>query len=139
MKKVKKFILVDDDQISCIVSAAILEGIGVAEQIVSIYSGLEALQYIGENYTGEEDQRHIDLIFLDLNMPLMDGFEVLDALRELNNVDKSRFVIAILSSSKSSSDIKKASSYKDLVYCYIEKPLSEERVKEIVESISMKF
>ena len=138
MKKLRKFVLVDDDQISCIVSAAILDGIGVAEQIESVYSGMEALQYIGENYTGEEDQGHIDLIFLDLNMPLMDGFEVLDALRELNNLDKSRFVIAILSSSKSSSDIKRASSYKDLVHCYIEKPLSEERVKEILDSISIK-
>ena len=136
MEKVRRVILIDDDEVTCFINKCILEELEVADHIECLYNGEQAIQYIKENYVGGTAQQvNPDLFFLDLNMPIMDGFEFLEEFKKLNDINKSRLKVIILSSSANQKDAKKIASHNDLVLCYLTKPLQRENVKEIMETM----
>jgi CheY-like chemotaxis protein len=100
--------------------------------IIEKSSGLEALEYLRSN----KDNRHMlpDLIFLDINMPVIDGWEFLDAYRKIDISLKNEVIIIMLSTSGNPDDILKATTY-SFVSDYITKPLT----KEIMERIVIRF
>ena len=73
-----------------------------------------------------------DYILLDINMPIMNGWEFLDEYKRLNIDPAGKSKIFIISSSVFSNDINKARSY-PLVKSFISKPLSVEKIKEMFE------
>ena len=74
-----------------------------------------------------------DYILLDINMPIMNGWEFLDEYTRLNLDPLGKSKIFIISSSVFSNDINRARSY-PLVKSFISKPLSVEKIKELFES-----
>jgi len=100
--------------------------------IIEKSSGLDALEYLRSN----KDNRQMlpDLIFLDINMPVIDGWEFLDAYREIDISIKNEVIIIMLSTSGNPDDILKATTY-SAVSDYITKPLT----KEIMECIVTRF
>jgi len=100
--------------------------------IIEKSSGLDALEYLRSN----KDNRQMlpDLIFLDINMPVIDGWEFLDAYRKIDISLKNEVIIIMLSTSGNPDDILKATTY-SFVSDYITKPLT----KEIMESIVIRF
>jgi CheY-like chemotaxis protein len=92
-------------------------------------SGPQALKEIKECL--EKDQNCPDVIFLDVEMPEMDGFEFLDKLLALN---KNNLPIVLLTSSVHSRNQEKACMYK--VKALIEKPLTEEKIERLLLQLS---
>ena len=92
--------------------------------------GVLAMQYLrGEQpYAG---RRRPDLVLLDLNLPRMDGREVLSAIKE--DPGLTDIPVVILTTSKAEEDI--AASYRHHASCYISKPVGIDQFRSVVESI----
>ncbi|SFB33969.1 response regulator [Algoriphagus aquimarinus] len=115
--------LVDDDPINNLINKRLLGKIGISENIVEFLEGEEALDKLNDI---EADQSV--LIFLDINMPVLNGWEFLDKYLELygHRLDK----IVILSSSIDYQDRFKAQGY-EIVSGFLEKPLTLGKIEEI--------
>jgi len=128
MKKNKVVLLIDDNEIDNFVSAKIIEKSGFAEKIISVTSSIKALDYL--NNIQPPHNGLPDIIFLDIGMPEMDGFEFLEEYKKLDNNIVNNCKVIILSSSIDDYDYDKAKQNK-LVRKFINKPLSEKSLKEI--------
>ena len=130
-KKLNEILLVDDSAGTNILHKRILERLDVAEKIVIATNGKEALDYIKSDIGGGLHPRP-QLIFLDVNMPVMDGFQFLDAYQNLDESYKSEVVLIMLTTSLSPEDEQRAQQFAD-VKGYIHKPLSKVILDEIME------
>jgi CheY-like chemotaxis protein len=137
MRAIRKILIVDDDEITCFLNKVCLEDIDIAEEIDYVHDGLQALKYIKENCSIETIQRTDcpDLIFLDINMPMMNGFEFLEEFKRLDNSSLNRIYIVLLTSSVSPKDIQEAAKHANNLKGYITKPLTEESVKKVMAEI----
>jgi CheY-like chemotaxis protein len=124
----KNILLVDDDHICNFLTQQILLRLEVANEIHTALNGREALKLL----TPAKDHTAIrpDLILLDLNMPIMDGFTFLDKFKALEIPEKESISIVIVSSSQNSSDVKKAMDKG--VDHYLTKPISIVELKSIL-------
>lgn len=95
-----------------------------------VTNGRKAVQYIQQHLT-DEPAHSIDLILLDLNLPGIDGFEILDYLDD--EIDAPPPPVLVLSSSEASNDIKQ--SYKKGSNAYLSKPDSMSEFEMMAESI----
>ncbi|AHM60902.1 response regulator receiver protein [Flammeovirgaceae bacterium 311] len=137
MAKIEKILFVDDDTICAYLNVTLVEGLGIAEEVMSINSAEEALQYIQEHYSGKAAfvREHPDLIFLDIKMPGMDGFEFLQELEGLKQVDRNRFLIIMLTASLNPGDKEKAACQSDKLFACLSKPLVEADVKKLLKGL----
>lgn len=124
-----KLTLIDDDSICNFVSEMAIRCSGFATDI-SVSNkpacAMACLRSIAET----KPESFPDLIFLDLNMPVMDGWDCLDALSQLPEVfEKSKVVI--LSSSVCDADIIRASNYR-IVLAFVSKPLTSEKIADLL-------
>jgi CheY-like chemotaxis protein len=139
MKKTKKAIskykitmLVDDNEIDNFINQKMLEGTSFAEKVFVYTSGRSALEFL-KNFEKNEDLIDAlapDFLFLDINMPMMDGFQFLDEITRFGKKLNGKMKIAILTTSFSPIDREKALLYKKVVR-FISKPLTEEALKEL--------
>lgn len=129
MKTIKKVLLVDDSEATNHMNKYVIEAAGICEKIDIAKNGQLALEYIESNLKSLPD-----LIFLDVKMPIMNGFEFLDEIQKYEDYLKGTVVIVMLSSSLSPIDVEKSKEY-PYVKEYLNKPLSIEKVKEIFENI----
>ncbi len=116
-----KVLLIDDDHSTNFFHKIILEEYGKAKEYTFFQDALEAIEYLNRINT-QNPEKYPDIIFLDLNMPKVDGWEFLEKFKEHQ---LPHCHIIILSTSMSPSDIKKAEGH-PLVHHYISKPLFEE-------------
>ncbi|MBX9732928.1 MAG: response regulator [Chitinophagaceae bacterium] len=128
MNKVKFVLVVDDDQINNFVCSRMIKLSGISDHIECVLGGQEALEVI-KNAAAKEKQLP-DLLFLDINMPGMSGWDFLDQYRNLPPEIKTGTRIFMLSSSLYKDDIDKSSQYKEVTE-YVIKPLSIEALREI--------
>lgn len=125
----KKFLLIDDDNISIFLVTGILKLFSPESQVSSFTDPTIALQHILDLKT--EDFNDL-IIFLDLNMPVLNGWDVLDKLKEqFGNKLPTNAGIYILSSSDIHADIMNSKNY-EIVKGFITKPLKLDVVKEIL-------
>jgi CheY-like chemotaxis protein len=110
------------------VTKLLLEDEGVGNQILSAHNGLEALKKI--QTMAASGEKLPELIFLDIKMPVMDGFEFLDQLALLPEIDLSQTRIFMYTSSFLAKDKERAKQYP--VSGFITKPLTEEKLRDIL-------
>lgn len=124
----KNALLIDDNEIDNFINERMITSSGFAEKVIVKNSADNALQYL------KDHQDNVDLlpevIFLDLNMPVKDGFVFLSDFESLSEVAKGKCKIVVLSSSISPEDINKAST-NPYVLKYVNKPLSEKYLTAI--------
>lgn len=117
---INKVLLVDDDATANYLSKELLESMHAAKEIETAENCIRALRLIAQSSP--------DIIFLDIRMPAIDGFEFLERLKGLALEKKVKVVM--LTSSLRPEDKLKAFSYKAVIE-YLEKPLTPEKVQLI--------
>jgi CheY-like chemotaxis protein len=123
----KRFLLIDDDDIICIVHPAIIRQALPDSEVEIIKSSKEALDFIHEMHTNQYPAP--DAIFLDINMPEISGFGMLDLLSEtdLNYLKDTK--IYMLSSSVDQRDIERVKA-NPRITDFIGKPLTIDFLKQ---------
>ncbi|MFQ3575408.1 MAG: response regulator [Cytophagales bacterium] len=124
----KCVMLVDDNDTDNFISKRIIELAGYAEKILVKNSGKSALEYLESEQFNAENLP--DFIFLDINMPVVDGFVFLFEFEQLSQLVKDKCKIAILSSSDSKRDIERMVS-NEFVVKFVTKPLTIEALEEL--------
>jgi len=126
--KYKTALLVDDSYIDNLINRKILDNSNFAESIIVIESPKEAFDYVRDLYL--EGQELPEVIFLDLRMPIMNGFEFLKALASLPDLSMDKIKIYVLTSSLDPKDIRKVKE-NQMVSKFIGKPLTSQILGEI--------
>lgn len=129
--KFKRILLVDDDQITNFLNENLLKEMNIAEHITIANDGQEALDYITLNCLDPKNPNGLccDLILLDLNMPVMDGFEFLEKISQLTI--ENHIYIVLLTTSSNERDLERAKTFN--IKGYINKPLTDAKILEVLE------
>lgn len=125
--------LVDDDIIHQFIIKKLIKSITSYHKKLLVFSnGEEAIKYIKSS--SEIKNKLPDLILLDINMPIMDGWEFLDEYFIIAPKLKKKIKIYILSSSDNPDDIKRAREY-ERISDYLIKPISELQLAKLIEAV----
>jgi CheY-like chemotaxis protein len=132
VKKIPCTLLVDDDPVSCYINSAMLSLSGLSHHVHAVNNGADALDFIEENCANDPVSPDCpNIVLLDLNMPVMDGFQFLEAFEASSSNRKSKIGVVILTSSNDPKDIEKIKNYN--VLGYLNKPLSPEKLQSVLE------
>lgn len=132
-KKYHAVMLVDDNEIDNLINQKMIEASNIAEHIF-VHSGaksaIEFLKNIEKLAKGPISLYLPEIIFLDIDMPLMDGFQFLDEFDKLSESIKTNSKVVMLTSSLNPQDMNKAKK-NQFVLKYINKPLTQENLKKL--------
>lgn len=134
MNKIRNILLIDDDTISSWLNQTMLEKTELIETIETIFDGKSAIDYLQLCCADPQYARTSspDLILLDLDMPVVNGYDVLDALQRSENcawLISERIIV--LATSINPEDMEKANSYH--IYDFLVKPLTDTKIKVLLE------
>ena len=127
-----RFIVIDDDEFNNKICSVTLEKIAKDANVRTFLSPVEGFEHIVSEYSGTDNDASA-ILFLDINMPVMNGWEFLERFEELDAELKKRIKIYILSSSVDKRDIEKAKADKNVMH-YLIKPLTKETIRLITYS-----
>lgn len=119
----KTCLLIDDNYIDNFVTRKILESSNFAETITIVRSATEAIDMLRDGTVKP------DVIFLDIRMPMMGGFEFLEEFDQID-IDKEGIKIFMLSSSLDPLDLRKSQDNKYITQ-FIHKPLTQKALEEL--------
>jgi response regulator of citrate/malate metabolism len=124
MNKLNKIMLIDDDNVSNFINEQLIRKLEIAEDIIIATNGQEAMAHVSET------QVYPELIFLDINMPVANGFEFLKNLKIMKLVN-AELIIVILTNQVNPGDLER------LIYFgiseIINKPLTQEKLQWILK------
>lgn len=127
---INKVLCVEDDPIAQMINQKIIEKAAFANKIETALNGELALRY----YESISTNDYPDLIFLDLNMPIMDGWQFLEEFNKIYGSSLPDTRVIILSSSVDPLDKDRANSYSNVID-FLSKPLSV----SVLESLKKKL
>jgi CheY-like chemotaxis protein len=122
--------LIDDSQIDNMVNTHILTKNNVAEHIIVHSSATNALTYLSANVNSNDENTIPQVILLDINMPIMNGFGFLTEFEKYPTELLNRIKVIILTSSVDPYDIRRSKEFRT-VHNFISKPLSLEHLNSI--------
>lgn len=130
MSEKKKIAVIDDDEVFQLIIKKQIEMKNIDCDILNFYNGQEAIDF----FKGLEDVSGNgaipDLVMLDVNMPVKDGWGFLDDYANISQDIKSKVSLYMVTSSVIQSDIDRAGSNADIVG-FVSKPLTNEKLEEI--------
>ncbi|MGE5395806.1 MAG: response regulator [Candidatus Saccharibacteria bacterium] len=134
MKMINSILLVDDDESDNFFHTLTIKEAECCNLIKVAIDGRYALDYMLKALNRENAQEYPipDIIFLDINMPRMSGFDFLDEFIQMDETITSGIVVIMLTTSLNPYDIEKAMKYK-VVRDYKNKPLTTEMLQEIID------
>ncbi|MEN9909175.1 MAG: hypothetical protein RLZZ540_2324 [Bacteroidota bacterium] len=114
---------IDDDPITLMLCKKVITKTSFSNTIATAKNGEEALQYFNSIINNNDETKLPQLIFLDLNMPVMDGWEFLDnfSTNKYSSVNSTKIVV--LSSTIDPEDFEKSKKYK-MVIDFLSKPIT---------------
>ena len=125
---------VDDDPITLMLCKMVIKKSEFSKEIITAQNGEDALHYFDElklNNLGTEIKSYPQMIFLDLNMPVMGGWEFLDHFSKSEyypTFNKSKIIV--LSSTIDPQDIEKSKTY-PMVMDFLSKPITKEMLENL--------
>ncbi|MCX6351318.1 MAG: response regulator [Bacteroidetes bacterium] len=132
MKDLTNVFLVDDDDIFVYLTKKIFASTELKTDIKVFHDGLAAIDFLKAN--AGKPEMFPDIIFLDLNMPVMDGWEFLDEFKDIYPSLGKNIMLYIVSSSISPHDLERAKSI-SVVTDFCIKPLAADKVIELIEAL----
>ena len=132
MRKVETLCLVDDDEIFTFLMRIIIEETNLVKKIQVFPNGVKALMFLEESLEGDVNDIP-DIILLDVNMPVMGGWEFLEKYLLLLPRIPKKITIYVVSSSISYYDVEKARSITE-VTDYIIKPITKQMIIKMIEA-----
>ena len=130
MEKLNTVLIVDDDFINNFLTERIIKKMDIANNIKILMNGHEGMTYLKEACLYDTTLCP-ELIFLDINMPVMDGFDFIEAFEHLPLAHKSKIVI--LTTSRHNRDIEKISALGD--FELVNKPLTQEKLLDCLAKV----
>lgn len=125
MSQFERIVLIDDNEADNVFHEIMIRKAGFTGEVMVFMSGAEALAFFRQ-----DDLSTPTCIFLDINMPLMSGFEMAEEAAPLIE-GKSSLVLVMLTSSGSPADWERASSM-DIIQGYVTKPLTKDMVGDLL-------
>lgn len=123
------FIVIDDSKLDCFIAEKIIRNTGMSESIKSFTDARDALTFIS-NASAEENPKTV--LIVDIQMPVMNGFEFLEAFEKLPEEVQNNYAIYVLSSSINESDLNRVRNYKSVKH-FLNKPLTSNTLAALVE------
>lgn len=120
-----RVVVIDDDFVFRTCFEILLKSEDFSQDILQFENGQEALEAIQQ--WASDGERFPDLVFLDINMPMMDGWQFLDEIQKLPSEIRNELPIFVLSSSIDPRDLSRSGEYEE-VMGYIAKPLTRENL-----------
>ncbi|AKD05901.1 response regulator receiver protein [Pontibacter korlensis] len=126
-------LLVDDDDTTNYLNERLLKEMQLAREIKTLKNGKEALNYLAksEGLGASAEYKRPDLVFLDIKMPVMDGFSFLEEYHKLSTDEVNPVIILMLTSSASFYDLERLKSFRK-VKKHFSKALTKHDVHEIM-------
>ena len=125
---------VDDDPIALMLSKMVINKSMFSNEIITAKNGKEALNYFKIFKQTSSNKKQPQLIFLDLNMPIMGGWEFLDCFSTDEYADYNTTKVIILSSTIDPEDLEKSKTY-PMVLDFLPKPISKEMLEYVKTKI----
>ncbi len=123
------FIVVDDSKLDCFIAEKIIQNTGKAESVRTFQQASEALNYV-KSLT---EQKGETVIFVDIQMPVMNGFEFVESFETIPHEQRSSYSIYMLSSSINENDIARVKGYTSIRQ-FVNKPLTAASIASILEN-----
>lgn len=123
------FMIIDDDAMNNFICKAAIKNVVKDAHLISFEKPVEALEYIKTNFSTDKPAK--TYMLLDINMPILTGWEFLEELEKNHPELLPGFLIYILSSSIDVRDIKRAEANPNVVD-FLSKPLTKEAINRIV-------
>jgi CheY-like chemotaxis protein len=140
----EKVLLIDDDEISLLLCEMVLEQTAFAKQVIKLSDGKQGIDFYERQAQNLDATEAVpELIFLDLNMPIMNGWDFLEEFSAKYQAQFPKTRVAILSSSIDPHDVAKSKEY-SFVIDFLNKPLTDADVlrlsknEELLESLCSK-
>jgi len=135
MHKLKNVLLIDDDDAVNFINSIVIERAGITDHIEVAINGKQALEFLQRHDDFEKEyeiNNHLPtLILLDINMPIMDGWDFVEAYRQLELDKKENCTIVMLTTSINPDDKIRAESIKEIAGFQV-KPLNKEGINAII-------
>lgn len=129
-----KILCIDDDQITLMLCKMVIAKATFSNEIATAKNGEDALNFFDTLKTSDKTITKPELIFLDLNMPIMSGWEFLEAFNTEKYAEFHNTKIIILSSTIDPGDLEKSKKY-PLVIDFLPKPISKEMLEYLKDKI----
>lgn len=125
-------VLIEDNETTNFLNNRLLSRLGVARQVSSFSKADEALDFLwGREQDAPADAQAVpDLVFVDLKMPGMNGFDFLERYSQLPVAAQERTVVAVLTTSMHGADTARVAQYPNVEY--LTKPLTEEKMQRLL-------
>lgn len=125
MAAISNVMIIDDDEIHNYLFSKRLTNVGFTDNVIEFTKASDALTYLKNNIRTKENLP--DVIFLDLQMPVFDGWDFINVYEELKEKTDKEILLFTLSSSVNPKDLTKAKNNQHVVE-YIQKPLMEDEL-----------
>lgn len=126
------FIIIDDSRLDCFIAEKIIQNSGTYSSVKSYMEATEAYEAIKNGLIG--DDSIITIIILDIQMPVMNGFQFVEVFEQLPKEIQSKFAIFLFSSSINENDKNRLDNYPSIIRFY-SKPISKDTVAQMIEQI----
>ncbi len=125
-------LLIDDNEVDNMINSRLIEKHGLTHHVYTFTSGKGGLEFLKNIDKMEDFPKGFtpDVVFLDINMPIMNGFSFIKSLDKLSDRVVQGMRIVLLTQSDSPQDIKEAKKF-DKVIDYVVKPLNAEKIKAL--------
>jgi CheY-like chemotaxis protein len=125
--------IIDDDEIYLFSVKKVIEVNKLSDKVLEFKNGQDALEFFTQYHNN--DELLPDVIFLDINMPVMNGWEFIEEFRKIRQTISKQITVYVVSSSVDKTDVDKARAL-PAVHDYLTKPITASQLKSIYNAVA---